>query len=166
MKKDVVYSMRMTSIVREALKKAAIKERRTLASLLDKIITDYLQKEGFLTEAQVSEDRRRFPRQKIPLPAKTFFAVGDEVESFPSVIHDLSMGGIMVVFPKDSEIRFSSIGILPDFEVSFELPRADEQIHFGCDARHMRDTDSEIQVGASFSNVNEDDLQTLKNYIM
>jgi len=166
MKKDAIYTMRMTSRVREALKRAASKERRTLASLLDKVITDYLQKEGFLTGSEVGEDRRRFPRQKIPLPAETFLTAGDEVESFPSVIHDLSMGGLMVVFPKGSEIRFASTGKLPHFEVSFELPRAGEQLRFGCDARHMRDTSSEIQVGASFSNVNEDDLQTLKNYIM
>ena len=166
MKKDVVYTMRMTSRVREALKRAANKERRTLASLLDKIITDYLQEEGFLPGSELGEDRRRSPRQKTPLPAKAFFTAGDEVESYPSVIHDLSMGGVMVVFPKGSEVRFTSTGKLPQFEVSFELPRAGEQLRFGCDARHMRDTSSEIQVGASFRNVNEHDLQTLKNYIM
>ena len=72
----------------------------------------------------------------------------------------------MVVFPKGSEVRFTSIGELPHFDVSFELPQADEQLRFGCDARHMRDTSSDIQVGASFSNVNDDDLQTLKKYMM
>ncbi len=48
MKKDIVYSIRMNILVRDALKRAAIKERRTVASLLDKIILDYLEGERYL----------------------------------------------------------------------------------------------------------------------
>ena len=72
MQKDTVYSMRMNSKVREALKRAAKKEYRTVASLLDKIITDYLEKEGFLLRPEFGAERRKFPRRKITLPAKTY----------------------------------------------------------------------------------------------
>jgi len=166
MKKDSIYSMRVSTRILGALKRAAKKERRTVASLLDKIITDYLIEEGLLTEMDFGEERRRFPREKIPLTARTFLKAGEEVESFSSVIHDISMGGVMVSYPKGSDISFSSIGKLPDFELLFELPRGDERLRFDCSTCHMRDTGNEIQVGAAFISPNESDLQRLQNYIM
>ena len=166
MEKDVVYSLRMSSSVREALKRAARKDRRSVASLLDKIILDYLEGEGFLKGAEAGQERRRFPREKVALPAKTFLKRGAKVEPFPSVIHDISLGGVMVSYPRGSDIRFTSTGKLPDFEVCFELPRSEAQVRFECDARHMRDVGNEIQVGVAFRNPNREDLERLKGYIM
>ncbi|MEJ2170785.1 MAG: Arc family DNA-binding protein [Desulfobacterales bacterium] len=73
MKKDAVYSMRMSSRVREALKKAARKERRTVASLLDKIIIEYLSQEGHIN---LDAERRNFSRTRITLPAKSIVRQG------------------------------------------------------------------------------------------
>ncbi|MHC4458816.1 MAG: hypothetical protein ACYS0I_17365, partial [Planctomycetota bacterium] len=71
MKKDIVYSIRMSILVREALKRAAKKERRTVASLLDKIILDYLEEQRYLLPSETGSDRRNFNRSKITLPATT-----------------------------------------------------------------------------------------------
>lgn len=166
MKKDAVYTMRMSSRVREALKMAAKRERRTVASLLDKIITDYLAQEGYLRGPEFGTERRRFPRKKITVPARTFLKIGSKDEPFPGVVLDISMGGVLVTYPKGSEIRFSSTGELPHFEICLELPRLDEELCFDCNARHMRDTGNEIQVGAAFSNPKGDDLQRLNTYLM
>ena len=68
MKKDVIYSMRMNRQVRDALKKVAHKKHRTVASLLDKIISDYLEKEGYIDLHGIREERRRHARKKITLP--------------------------------------------------------------------------------------------------
>lgn len=166
MEKDVVYSMRMSSTVREALKRAARRDRRSVSSLLDKIITDYLFKEGFLEGGEFGGDRRRSPRHKIPLPAKILLKEGSEVHSYPGVINDISLGGVMVIYPKRGGIRFPSTGKLPEFELCFELPRAEEQVCFECDARHMHETGNEIQVGAAFRHPNQQDLQSLEDYVM
>jgi hypothetical protein len=164
MKKDVVYSMRISRTVREALKRAAKEDRRSVASLLDKIITDYLKTRGFLKGAEFNDERRRFPRKKIPLPAKSFFKTGPQ-EVFPGVIHDVSLGGVMVGYAKGSEIRFNSKGKLPDFELCFELPRTEAPLCFECDARHMRDVGNEIQVGVAFRNPKTNDVEKLRDYI-
>ena len=166
MKKDAVYSMRMSSRVRDALKTAANKERRTVASLLDKIITDYLAQEGFLRGPEFDAERRRFPRKKITVPAKTFLKIGSKDDPFPGVVLDISMGGVLVTYPKGSEIRFASTGELPHFEICLELPRLEEELCFDCNARHMRDTGNEIQVGAAFSSPKGQDLQRLNTYLM
>ncbi len=166
MKKDVIYSMRMNIKVREALKEAAKQDRRSVASLLDKIIIDYLSTEGFLTEAELDDERRRFPRKKVNMPAKTFVKKGPERESFPGAVLDLSMGGALVAYSKGSEMTFTSMGGLPQFELCLEDKQAGDEIHFNCETRRMHDTGKEIQVGAAFSDPKGEYLQKLSGYLM
>jgi hypothetical protein len=166
MKKDVVYTMRLSRGVRDSLKLAAQKERRTVASLLDKIISDYLETAGFLKDSTTGEEKRKFVRKKVPLPAKTLLQQGSEVVAFASVILDISPGGVLVTHPKGAQMRFSTIGELPRFEVIFAPPRAGREICLQCDGRHIRDTGSEIQIGAAFADPAEDDLAALKKYLV
>jgi hypothetical protein len=167
MKKDAVYSMRMNSRVREALKMAANKERRTVASLLDKIVTDYLVKEHFLSDADFGSERRNYRRKKITMPVKTHLARGSTRErSFAGVILDLSQGGALVTYPKRSDFRFNSIGGLPDFQLSLEVPELNEELEFSCETRHMLDTGNEIHIGACFHNPAKSDLEKLDRYLM
>lgn len=172
MKKDVVYTMRMSSRVRESLKLAAQKERRTVASLLDKIIIDYLEAVGLLKESTQVEDRRRFEdrrqfaRKKIRFPATTYLREASEVNPIPSVVLDLSEGGILVTHAKGVDFGFSAIGKLPKLEIGLETPRTDSKLLLKCDARHMRDTGSEIQIGAAFTDLSENELERLNEYLM
>jgi ribosomal protein S8 len=164
--KDAVYSMRMNSKVREALRRAAKKERRTVASLLDKVITDFLQKEGFVKGPELGGERRRFPRKKITLPATTIVRSGAKAAIYPGVILDISRGGVLVTYAKGSEINFTSKGELPHFRVCFHVPQSRKQLCFDCVARHMRDTGEEIQVGAHFSDPSEKTVYKLAPYLM
>ena len=102
MKKDIVYSIRMSLLVREALKRAAKKERRTVASLLDKIILDYLEEQRYLLPSETGSDRRNFNRNKITLPATTLLNNGAAMETFPCVVIDIAMGGVLITYPKGS----------------------------------------------------------------
>lgn len=161
MKKDAVYSMRMSSRVREALKKAALKERRTVASLLDKIIIEYLSQEGHIN---LDEERRNYRRTRITLPAKSIVSEGSRKKAFPGVVLDLSRGGVLLTYPKGSDMPFSSVGKLPRFELCIEDPHSHDQLSMKCDTRHMRDTGKEIQVGASFIDPGEQELEKLAAY--
>jgi PilZ domain/Arc-like DNA binding domain len=161
MKKDAVYSMRMSSRVREALKKAAQKERRTVASLLDKIIIEYLSQEGHIN---LDAERRNHRRTRITLPARSIVSEGSQKKSFPGVVLDLSMGGVLLTYAKGSDIPFSSVGKLPRFELCLEDPRSHDQLNMKCDTCHMRDTGNEIQVGARFIDPGEQDLEKLAAY--
>ena len=163
MRKDAVYSMRMSTRVREALKKAAQKERRTVASLLDKIIIEYLAQEGHIN---LEAERRNHRRTKITLPARSIVREGTQEKAFPGVVLDLSPGGVLMTYPKGSDIPFSSVGRLPRFELCIEDPYSHEQLNIDCDTRHMRDTGNEIQVGASFIDPQAHELQKLAAYFV
>ena len=166
MKKDVMYSVRMPSRVREALREAAKKDYLTVASLVNKIITGYLTKEGFLRGPEFGTERRRFPRKKITLPAKTILKAESGDDLLPSVVLNISMDGVLITFPKGSEISFTSADKLSHFELYLELLRADAELCFECEARHIHETGDEIQVGAIFSDPKENYLKNLGSYLM
>jgi len=75
MKKDVIYCMRMSRRVRETLSRIAKKDHRSVASLLYKIVADYLTKEGYLEGSEFDTERRRFP------PKENYFAGQNLYES-------------------------------------------------------------------------------------
>ncbi|MGD2097255.1 MAG: PilZ domain-containing protein [Desulfobacterales bacterium] len=165
MKKDKIYSLRMNSKVRDALQRASNKEQRSVASLLDKIIMDFLTREGYLSDADYGVERRQHNRKKITVPTETTFAEGQTKKAVPGVVLDLSLGGALITYPKSSDIRFSSVGKLPDFGLELKVPGETDTLHFDCDAKHMRDTGEEIHVGASFRNPKDDELQKLDEYL-
>jgi hypothetical protein len=163
-KKDHVYSLRMSRAVREGLKRGAQKERRSVASLLDKLILDYLEKNGLLQESKVGAELRMFPRTKVTLPARA--TVDDtQPKEIPCVVLDLSLGGVKVLYPMGSEIQVISSGKLPPFGLSFQVPQAEDHLHFHCQARHIREGSTGLQVGAMFSEPAEEDLRRLQRYI-
>ena len=166
MKKDTIYSLRMNRKVREALQRASNKERRTVASLLDKIITDFLTREGYLSDIDIGAERRKFHRKKLTMPTETILKEGANQKTVPGVVLDLSLGGALITYPKSSEVRFSSVGKLPDFGLNLKIPGKEDVLLFDCNAKHMRDTGDEIHIGASFSNPEENQLQKLDNHFL
>jgi predicted HicB family RNase H-like nuclease len=59
MPKDTTYTLRINSRLKEALAVAAKKDRRTISSLLEKIIVDYLEKVGIEWEEEERKKRGR-----------------------------------------------------------------------------------------------------------
>ena len=165
MKKDIVYSIRMTSVMREALRRAAKKERRTVASLLDKIIVSYLEEQRYLLPHETGGDRRTHLRNKITLPATTLMKAGDKSSSFPCVITDIALGGVNVTYPRGSEIRELLLRGQDEFHLLFTLPENGVELNFHCDARRFVEEEREIHVGAMIVNPNPKDLVKLKTYM-
>ncbi len=165
MKKDIVYSIRMASLVRNTLQFAARKERRTVASLLDKIILNFLEEQHYLLPHEIGSDRRVHQRNKITLPAMTLMENGNNDHSFPCVITDIAMGGVNVTYPKGSGIKEALLTGKDQFRLLFKLPQNEGEIIFQCDARRFVEVDKEIHIGAMINNPNPKDLNTLNLYL-
>jgi len=166
MKKDVVFSIRMSTEVRDALREAAVKEHRTISSLLNRIITEHLEHDNIAGVERRFEERRKFHRKRILLPSKTYLDEGSSARDLPGVILDISLGGVLLTYPKASEIKKTSLGDLSKFELCFELPSTRERIRFGCDARRMIDTGNEIHVAATFRNPNLNTIKKLQTTLL
>ena len=61
--KKATYSVVLTPSIREALEIAAKKDRRSMSSLLEKIIVDYLDREGIAWEKTETMRRGRPPKK-------------------------------------------------------------------------------------------------------
>ena len=162
MKKEIVYSIRMSRLVRDTLKRAARKERRTVASLLDKIILNYLEDQRYLMPHETGSERRTHKRNKITLPAVTMIENGNNGLSFPCVIVDMALGGVNITYPKGSKMKDALLKGNDQFRLLFKLPRNKEEIVLQCDARRFEEVNKEIHIGAVFNILNPNDLKTLK----
>lgn len=165
MKKDIVYSIRMNVLVRDALKRAAIKERRTVASLLDKIILDYLEGERYLFPFDTESERRKYQRRKIILPAESIIKSDLTTETFPCVITDIAIGGLLISYPKGSRVKSIFMNDLQRFILAFKLPQTGDIIEIQCHVRRLIEESGEFQVGALYKDVDRKALKKLKEYL-
>jgi hypothetical protein len=156
----------MSSTMRDVLRVAAEKDHRSVTSLLHKIIADHLEAAGFPLTENGAAERRRFPRKRVLLPAKTQLHPDKEVDTAPGLILDLSEGGVLLAFQKGSKVKITAIRERPSFEVAFQIPHTQEELRFNCNTRRMYDFENEIQVGATFDDPEQNHLQRLKNYLM
>ncbi len=165
MTKDIVFTIRMDPRTRDLMKKAAVKEHRSMASLIDKIMYDYMIKEGFIDGPDLPRERRREPREPVVLPVKTLWKSGKKKAAYSGVALNLSKGGALVTYPKDSEARFSSTGGLPGFELCLKTPKSGKEVCINCETRHMTDTGSEIKLGVAFVEPDAKGMLLLSRYL-
>ena len=105
-------------------------------------------------------------RVNTALPAVTYYKTGDISDvPFSCVVLDLSLGGALVAYPRGSEIKDTSIGEMPNFSLSFELPRSKEEVRFRCDLRRVFNIDNGVKIGAAFIDSNENHLERLGTYL-
>lgn len=168
MKKDITFSMRMKREIREALTGAAARECRTVSSLINKVIQDYLEEKGYLKQQPVAvSEQRHSPRKDVMLPAAVRIKTETGEESHPSVILNMSEEGILAAFPANRKQKSSFFAhAASPFDISFDLPNAEELIRMTCNARHVKDDGDMIRFGASFQNIGTDNANNIKRYLM
>ncbi|MFZ2447313.1 MAG: PilZ domain-containing protein [Syntrophobacteraceae bacterium] len=166
MAKELVYSMRMSKKVRAGLEKLASRECRSIASLLDKIIADYLEEQEQFMYATPSVERRRFSRIRTIIPAQTRLFIGDSLAAFPCSILDLSLDGVLIAYPRGSNINAATLGELPKFNLCFELPHSQELLCFDCVVRRVFNVNRDLKVGAAFISRSQEGLEKLDSYLV
>jgi pimeloyl-ACP methyl ester carboxylesterase len=128
-------------------------------------ILSFLKNEGLIPREGYGSERRRFPRERIPLRSETTLRLGEEIDRIPSIIQDISLGGVRISFPRYTDVRGRTTGLKPQFELSFGLPKASDNFCLECDIHRMDYTGKGICVGASFKNPDEHVLQEIGRYV-
>ena len=145
---------------------AAEKDRRTMASLIEKIFHNYLEKEGFLTKPTFDTETRKHVRKGSMLPVKTLCMENDEKCFVSGVVINISKSGAMLLFPKGFGVPFESDNSPSRFELCVESPKSKEEVWFDCETRHLAITDNQIQLGAAFVNPKEKSMQALNHWLV
>ncbi len=166
MKKDIVYSIRINHRIKDLLKMAAEKDRRTMASLIEKIFYDYLEKEGFMTKPDSTSEKRKHYRKGVTLPIKTLCMENDEKCFVSGVVINISKGGAMLLFPKGFGIPFESDNSPSRFKFCVESPKSREEVWFDCETRHWEINDHQIRVGTAFVDPKQDVIETVSQFLV
>ena len=153
--RNTVICFRTSEDIRTALEKVSETDRRSLSSVIENILYDYVERKGL---KEVTDEKRRHPRKKVSAPAL--------VTDLDGVVHagtvdDISLGGLHISVPNEfqQELREDST-----ISVVFTLPRSEEPLTMQCSPRYVR-PGGQINIGASLVDTDFHSYQTLLNYI-
>ena len=153
--RDTVICFRTSEGLRKALEKVSETDRRSLSSVIEKILYDYVERRE---PKGVNEEKRRYPRKKISAPAL--------VTDLDGVVHagmvnDISLGGLHISVPNEfqQEIRGDS-----KISVVFTLPQSEKPLTMQCSPKYVR-PNGQISIGASLVDTDFHSYRTLQNYL-
>lgn len=161
--------MRMKRELREALTQAATRECRSVSSLINKMLQDNLEEKGYLKQKEkvAAAEQRNSQRKDVMLPAAVRIKTDNGEETHPTVILNLSEGGMLGAFPVNQKQKSSFLShSASSWEIFFDLPRAEKSMRMTCNTRHVKDDGQMIRFGAAFSNADPDAIEEIKHYLM
>ena len=164
MKKDSLICFRVNRDLQESLVTISLDERRSLTSIIEIVLTNYLQMRKMIKETNV--ERRNHRRKAVLAPAliKQYSPGGTKLDT--AVITDISLGGIQITIPKDAKHEISVAPQKSSFEVVFTLPNDNRPIYMTCEPRRVVDSEESIRVGASFTDDASHSYKELQTYLM
>jgi len=164
MNKDVTICFRTSADLRASLKKVAKRKKRTLSSLIENVVYDYLEQ---ISAVQgLKGERRRFPRKETTIPAMISEVGRDEKLFFTGTILDLSLNGVRISVPKESKYNIVENGDNYFLEILFALPNNPQPMSFKCKPCRFFDTGQDVQMGAFFSDADFKSYQGLQEYLV
>ncbi len=153
--RDTVICFRTSEVLRKALEKVSETDRRSLSSVIENILYDYVGRRG---AKEVNDEKRRYPRKKVSVPAL--------VTDLDGVVHagmvnDVSLGGLHISLPNNfqQDLREDS-----KISVVFTLPRSEKPLSMQCAPRYVH-PDGQLNIGACLIDTDFHSYRTLQNYI-
>ena len=161
MKKEITICFRTSEELRNALEAIATRDRRSLSSAIELILTDYVKKSGGFPERDQRE-RRRHPRKPVAIPA--YVKTGDSEHG--AVIVDLSLGGMGFSVPRDFASRVYEGREKPHFVTSFVLPAGGTPVRVVCTPERAVPLNGNLHVGASFVDADFLNYQRIQRFLV
>jgi hypothetical protein len=164
MRKEKIFSLRLTSGMREALGVAAKRDRRSVASLLEKIIADYLAREGLNWEKSVSfQDRRLHPRKSVSLPARLIIQHPPDIyEETEALIENMSLGGTYVSYTNGHRSHWK---LHSDIHLSARIPQLAVPLELVCRAVRVIREEQKVGVGLRYLETPGETLAQIEQFL-
>ena len=154
--RDTVICFRTSEHLRKALEAVSTTDKRSLSSVIENALYDYVRKNA---PARVEQEKRRYPRKKISVPA---LVTGADGIVHAGMVNDISLGGLNLSVPndfcKESEGE-SKVSLV------FALPQSERSLTVQCTPKHVR-SDSQTNMGMSLVDTDFHSYQTLQNYLV
>jgi hypothetical protein len=153
--RHAVISFRTSENLRKALEKISVMDRRTLSSVVENILHDYMRRRE---PGAMGKEKRRHPRLKISAPA---LVSGRDGAVHTGVINNISLGGVNLsvpnTFPHDMR---------PDSRISivFTLRHSEKALTMQCSLQRVHSNDRKT-IGASLIDTDFTTFRILQDYL-
>jgi hypothetical protein len=114
-RKETTICFRTTEEMRNELEREALREKRSVSSVIEIALSDYVER----TLGQTRE-KRRFQRKAIRIPALTRFDDSDQRHDM--TILDVSFSGLAILAGTEFTVELHRAGANPHFETVFAIP--------------------------------------------
>lgn len=160
MKKDSIICFRVSKELHKSLAQIARADRRSLSSMIEMILSNYLTDKKTFTGLEM----RRYPRKPVDIP--TVIRWQEFEQSGKGSIADISLGGVRILIPKDfaQNVTIDSKG--SKFNIIFDLPQEHDPVKITCESTRVVDDADNIVVGASFVDAEFKSYKLLQTYLM
>lgn len=164
MKKETTICFQTGSEVKNCLEKIAEKEGQSVSSVVESIVCHYLKNEKAMDG--IFQNRRRFERKKITLPAYIGDADWQRDDFVEGTILDISLGGIKMSIPKGTKVDIRSVREKEELSVIFRIPSCYWPISVKISPQAVSECAEEVHVGAAIVNPDFQAYSALQKYLM
>jgi hypothetical protein len=164
MTKNITICFRTNDDLRRALAKTSKQERRSLSSMIENILIEYLEDEKAFSRTK--EEKRRFPRKPLEAPALIRGLTPDGKDVSAGIVLNMSIGGLQVSIPSNYECQISEDQENAKFSVVFTLPESKRPLTVQCALQHASSINGDTNIGASFCDSDFTSYQAIQNYLI
>ena len=153
-RKASTCSFRIEPNVKEKLQTIADKQGRSLSSLIELILNDFLdsyEKDNFYVGA-IQQDRRKHVRKDILLPARWRLGKEDERFEYDVIVKNISTGGAYTVYSNGRSFQLVEELQTQPMRLFIKLPGSQGPVNLECKAKRIHITESSTTVGIEFVN--------------
>jgi predicted DNA-binding protein len=154
-KKACVCSFRIEQVVKERLQAVADQKGRSLSSLIERILNNFLgsYEKGNSPFDSAKQERREHTRRDIFIPAR--WRVGNKYDfvEYDVLVENISRGGTCTVYSNGYSFRVLEQLQAQPFRLFIKLPGLWEPVELDCEARRFHITKASASVGIEFVNV-------------
>ena len=163
MARSITICFRTSENLRSELEKIAAEDRRTLSSTIENILYDHLERRK--SAASFREEKRRFPRKNVSVPALISRPGAPPAEPRVGMLLDISLGGLKISIPGGLPLEFQADGESSRLSIVFTLPHIKRALTVQAVPRHVFKYDEETGIGTSFVDADLATYQTLRSYL-
>jgi len=164
MNNDSTICFQTSSEIKSLLEKIAEKESRSVSSVVETIIANYLNSDKSFEGA--CQDRRRYERKQVSIPAYIGDPRWQRHDFVAGTILDISFGGIRMSIPKGTKVQIEKADENDKFSVIFRIPDYHWPVNVKISPRRIIDSEEVVQIGASLTNPDFHAYSALQKYLI
>lgn len=168
--KTSMCSFRIDRGLKDKLRVTAALRGLSMSSLVAMILRNALESPDDhvhpVQKLSMREDRRRYPRKKVTLPARWSIEEGENVMEYDVILRDISVGGAYTEYADGQGFRILENLQISPFAMVVRLPGEQHQAVLPCQAKYFHITQEIVGVGLHFSKMmKEENMAVLARYL-